>query len=86
MLCYLCPLIQVLTYHVIADAVWAAGLYDGEEAKTVEGQSLKFHIEGHEVGIEFGTSGHSRVIEPNVAAFNGVIHAIDTVLLPPDLF
>ncbi|XP_065190982.1 protein sll1483-like [Sycon ciliatum] len=79
-------LTKVLTYHVISAAVWAAGLYDGEEAKTVEGSSLKFHIEEHEVAISFGTEGHSRVIEPNVAATNGVIHAIDTVLLPPDLF
>ena len=78
-------LVQVLTYHVLADAVWAAGLHDGEEAKTVEGQSLTFHVHGHMVEISFGTSGHSLVIEPNVAATNGVIHAIDTVLLPPDL-
>ena len=67
---------QILTYHVVAGKVMAADVVKLTSAKTVEGS---------EVTID-ATSGvminNATVVTPDVAADNGVIHIIDTVLLP----
>jgi uncharacterized surface protein with fasciclin (FAS1) repeats len=70
-------LTSILTYHVVAGKVKAADVVKLKEAKTVNGQSLAIKVDGDKVMI-----GGATVIKADVPASNGVIHVIDTVLLP----
>merc|ERR1711966_332864 len=71
-------LAKILTYHVVSGAVHAADLHDGEQIKTVEGQQVEAHVSEHGVAIN-----DAKVVTKDVAASNGVVHIIDTVLMPP---
>jgi uncharacterized surface protein with fasciclin (FAS1) repeats len=71
-------LTDVLTYHVISGTIFSAGLSNGEMAKTVEGKPVNVQIGAD--GVMINTA---KVIEADLAVTNGVIHVIDTVLLPP---
>ena len=73
-------LTQILTYHVIAGNVKSTDLRDGLKAKTVEGENITVRIHGK--SVRFNNSG---LIKADVTASNGVIHVIDTVLIPPSL-
>jgi uncharacterized surface protein with fasciclin (FAS1) repeats len=68
---------EVLTYHVVAGKVTAADVVKLKDAKTVQGQSLKIAVSGSNVSVD-----NAKVIKTDVAASNGVIHVIDTVLMP----
>lgn len=68
---------KILTYHVVAGHVMAADVVKLHAAKTVEGESLTIKTAGGGV-----TVNNARVIKTDIAASNGVIHVIDTVLLP----
>lgn len=70
-------LAAVLTYHVVAGRVTAADAAKLKEAKTVQGQSVKISAEGGVVKID-----GAKVITPDISASNGVIHVIDSVILP----
>ena len=70
-------LADVLTYHVVSGAVFAKDLKDGERIKTVEGKSLVVRLSGSDVFIN-----SAKVTTPDVNASNGVVHIIDSVLLP----
>jgi len=66
----------VLTYHVVSGKVMAKDVKAGP-VKTVEGQSAMIKTDG-------GPSiDNARIIKTDVVASNGVIHVIDTVILPP---
>lgn len=69
-------LAQILTYHVVAGKVMAADVTDGDVA-TVEGSSITLSTVG---GVSVNDAN---VIAADVAASNGVIHAINAVILPP---
>lgn len=69
-------LTQILTYHVVPGQVMAADVADGDVA-TVEGQSVTLSTAD---GV---TVNGAKVIQADVVTSNGVIHAIDAVLLPP---
>ena len=69
-------LTKVLTYHVVAGKVMAADVMKLKEAKTVEGQMVKFDTSN---GVKVNDA---KVIKADVEASNGVIHVIDTVLMP----
>ncbi len=69
-------LIAVLTYHVIPGQFMAADVMMLTEAPTVQGQNLT--IDASE-GVKIN---NANVIQTDIAASNGVIHVIDTVLLP----
>jgi uncharacterized surface protein with fasciclin (FAS1) repeats len=73
-------LAKVLTYHVIPGKVMSSDLKNGLAAKTVQGETVKVQIHGKDVRFN-----KSKVVMADVAASNGVIHAIDTVLIPPSL-
>ncbi|MCC7433952.1 MAG: fasciclin domain-containing protein [Methanoregulaceae archaeon] len=73
-------LTSVLTYHVIAGNVMSTDLKNGLKAKTVQGENLMVTIKGKTV--KFNKSG---LVAADVKATNGVIHVIDTVLLPPSI-
>ena len=69
-------LTRVLTYHVVPGKVMAADVAKLSEAKTVEGQSVKIDTSA---GVKIDGAN---VIKADVAASNGVIHMIDSVILP----
>ena len=73
-------LTQVLTYHVVSGKVLSTDLSNGLAAKTVQGESIKVHINGKKV-----TFNKSGLVSADVMATNGVIHVIDTVMLPPSV-
>jgi uncharacterized surface protein with fasciclin (FAS1) repeats len=67
---------KILTYHVVSGMVMADDVVKLKSAKTVEGSELKIDASN---GVKINKS---KVITPDVAASNGVIHIIDTVLIP----
>ncbi len=69
-------LVKVLTYHVVPGAVTSNMLKSGAVA-TVEGGNVNVKIKGKNVMVN-----NAKVILADVKASNGVIHAIDTVLIP----
>jgi len=69
-------LVAVLTYHVVPGKVMAKDVKSGS-VKTVEGQSLMVKVEGGKVMVN-----NAMVTGTDVVASNGVIHVIDTVLMP----
>ncbi|MGZ8782016.1 MAG: fasciclin domain-containing protein [Gaiellaceae bacterium] len=76
-------LTKVLTYHVLAKRVPSgaavAAAKKKASVKTVQGEKVALSIKGGKLVL----NGNSRVIIADVKASNGVIHAIDTVLVPP---
>ncbi len=68
---------KILTYHVVSGKVMAADVVKLTSAKTVEGSDVKIDASNGGVKVNNAT-----VATPDVAADNGVIHVIDTVLLP----
>ena len=70
-------LIQVLTYHVVPGRVGSSEVAALSSAATVNGKSLRIAAVDGKVKVDDAT-----VIQADVAASNGVIHVIDTVLLP----
>ena len=78
-------LTSVLTYHVLAKKVGStaavAAAKKKASVKTVQGEKVKLSLKGGKLYL----NGSSQVIVADVMASNGVIHAIDTVLVPPSL-
>ncbi|MGV3754336.1 MAG: fasciclin domain-containing protein [Verrucomicrobiota bacterium] len=69
-------LVAILTYHVVPGKVMAADVKT-MKAKTVNGKELSIQVEGGAVTVDA-----AKVVKTDVAASNGVIHVIDTVVLP----
>jgi len=69
-------LAAVLTYHVVPGKVMAAQVKPGA-VKTVQGQALTVSAAGGGVMVD-----NAKVVKTDIAADNGVIHVIDTVVLP----
>ena len=67
----------VLTYHVVPGAVRAEQVVMLTSAQTVNGQSVDIVVNGDNVKIE-----SANVIATDIIASNGVIHVIDSVILP----
>lgn len=67
---------KILTYHVVSGKVMAADVVKMKSAKTVEGSDVKIDASK---GVKVNDA---TVSTPDVAADNGVIHIIDTVLMP----
>ncbi len=72
-------LIAILTYHVVPGSVMAADVVKLTEAKTVNGKMVTVKVDGSNVMIN-----DAKVVTPDIAASNGVIHVIDAVILPPE--
>jgi uncharacterized surface protein with fasciclin (FAS1) repeats len=73
-------LTAVLTYHVVPGKVMAADvlkLKDGTKVKTVEGRELTVGLKGGKVTVDA-----ANVTSTDIAASNGVIHVIDSVIMP----
>ena len=73
-------LIAILKYHVIPGKALAADVVklDGQDVKTVEGSAVKVAVKDGSVTIN-----GAKVTKTDIEASNGVIHVIDTVILPP---
>lgn len=72
-------LTDVLTYHVVSGAVLAADVVNLESATTVQGSDIRISVRDGAVFLNDST----QVIITDIQASNGVIHVIDSVLLPP---
>ncbi|MEN9408105.1 MAG: hypothetical protein RL216_79 [Pseudomonadota bacterium] len=71
-------LIAILTYHVVPGKVMSTDLSEGLKAATVQGGEVTITLEG-------GAKVNGAVISTaDIEASNGVIHVIDTVILPPE--
>jgi uncharacterized surface protein with fasciclin (FAS1) repeats len=71
---------KILTYHVVSGKVMASDLSDGQNVATVNGASVKVTTQG---GVKIGGA---KVTAADISCDNGVIHVIDTVLLPKPVF
>ena len=75
-------LTKILTYHVVPGKLEAASLTDGKKLKTAEGEELTVKLKEGKVWIVDAKGGTSMVTISNVNQSNGVIHVVDTVLMP----
>ena len=70
-------LVDILTYHVVPGRVLAADVVKLSEVATLQGSNLPVEVRGNQIYV-----GNAQVLETNIQANNGVIHVIDSVLLP----
>lgn len=70
-------LIAVLTYHVVPGIVKSTDLKDGQKAKTVQGQEITVSLSGGKAIID-----NASVTAADIEATNGIVHVIDSVILP----
>jgi uncharacterized surface protein with fasciclin (FAS1) repeats len=70
-------LVAILTYHVVPGKVMAADVVKLDEATTVNGANVTIAVVDGDVNIDNAT-----VVKTDIAASNGVIHVIDSVILP----
>ena len=75
-------LTKILTYHVVPGKLEASDLSDGKKLKTVEGEELTVKKANGKVMIVDAKGDTATVTISNVNQSNGVIHVIDTVLMP----
>jgi len=75
-------LTKILTYHVVPGKLAASDLTDGKMLKTVEGEQLTVKKSDGKTWIVDAKGGSSMVTISNVNQSNGVIHVVDTVLMP----
>ncbi len=68
---------ELLNYHLVPGSFEVEDIAELSAARTVSGQDLSIATLGDDVMID-----NARIVRPNVAASNGMIHVIDTVLLP----
>ena len=72
-------LTAILTYHVVPGKVMSQDVAGIDEARTVNGKMIDVEVDGSAVKVNDAT-----VTQADIAAANGVIHVIDTVILPPE--
>ncbi|MGF1582218.1 MAG: fasciclin domain-containing protein [Gemmataceae bacterium] len=74
-------LTKILTYHVVPGTVTAKQVVKLSEATTVQGEKISIEVKDGKVVL----NGNSTVVATDIEARNGVVHVIDTVILPPSL-
>lgn len=77
-------LTAVLTYHVLSGEVPAADVPLGDPITTLQGGYFKVDQSGSDLVITDGRNRTSKITATDIEATNGVIHVVDTVLLPAD--
>jgi uncharacterized surface protein with fasciclin (FAS1) repeats len=75
-------LTKILTYHVVPGKLEASSLTEGKKLKTAEGEELTVKHKDGKIWIVDAKGGASMVTISNVNQSNGVIHVVDTVLMP----
>jgi transforming growth factor-beta-induced protein len=71
-------LVAILTYHVVPGRVFSEGALEAKSAKTVQGSSVKISVKDGAAYID-----NAKIVTTDINAANGVIHVIDTVIMPP---
>lgn len=71
---------KVLLYHVLPGKVPASKVLKTESAKTAEGAEVQFSVRGKSAFVN-----ESKIIKTDIGCSNGIIHVINTVLIPPNL-
>ena len=71
-------LVAILKYHVVPGKVMSSDLSNGQKAKTVEGSEITVKIMNGKVMIN-----DANVSAADIEATNGVVHVIDSVIMPP---
>jgi uncharacterized surface protein with fasciclin (FAS1) repeats len=79
---YRARLIQVLTLHVVPGMLTFKDLQDGQPLKTVGGETLTVQRINDLVTITDAQGNKATITRPNIRATNGIVHVIDTVLMP----
>ncbi len=72
-------LTKVLTYHVVSGSVKAADVVKLDSATAVSGDKISIEVKDGTVVL----NGKAKVVKTDIVAGNGVIHVIDTVIMPP---
>ena len=72
---------QILTYHVIMSSTKSELFENLSVLQTVEGSNVDIKSNGSDIVL----NSNSKVVTPDILASNGIIHAIDTVLVPPSV-
>ena len=72
-------LVDILTYHVVSGEVMSGDLSDGMMPETVQGSQISVSISDGNVSIN-----DANVVAADVEASNGVVHVIDSVIMPPE--
>ena len=72
---------DVLLYHVVSGTVLAADVVALDSAATLQGQEVSISVMGESVMVD-----ESNVVITDITASNGVIHVVDAVLLPVNIF
>ncbi|MBD2297694.1 fasciclin domain-containing protein [Nostoc sp. FACHB-190] len=72
-------LVKILTYHVVAGKVLSSDLKSGQ-VTSLQGDPIAVKVDENGVVVNDG-----KVTQPDIQGSNGVIHVIDTVILPPSL-
>ncbi|WP_390620602.1 fasciclin domain-containing protein [Neorhodopirellula pilleata] len=70
-------LVSILTYHVVSGKVMAADVVKLSEAKTVQGSTVDIKVSDDGVMVD-----KAKVVKTDIECSNGVIHVIDSVILP----
>lgn len=71
---------SLLQYHVVPGRVDANGVMKMSSAKTASGQTVSIMTSGNSVMV-----GGATVVKADVMASNGIVHVVDTVLMPPGM-
>jgi uncharacterized surface protein with fasciclin (FAS1) repeats len=71
-------LVAILTYHVVPGRVFSEGALEAKSAKTVQGASVKISVKNGAAYVD-----NAKIVSTDINAANGVIHVIDTVIMPP---
>ncbi len=79
---YRARLIQVLTLHVVPGRLIIKDLQDGQLLKTVGGEVLTVQRVNEVVSIVDGRGNKATISQANIRATNGLVHVVDTVLMP----
>ena len=69
---------KVLLYHVLPGSVPASKVLKTESAKTAEGSAVEFRVRGKNAFVN-----ESKIITTDIRCSNGIVHAINAVLIPP---
>jgi uncharacterized surface protein with fasciclin (FAS1) repeats len=75
--CWIKQLASVLSYHVLSEKVMSSDLSDGMSLETVSGQNVAISVGDEGIMVD-----NAKVVSPDILASNGVIHGIDTVMMP----